>query len=125
MKLDSIAPNAHYDMVGGKPVAMKRDNDGSTLYRFNIKPEMGIPDGETEERQIGWQCVEVRTFDRPTKANLKKAIIRSIIDETAEFALVNNYNKHVLGIAINERAVDAYKEYLQFTVDLDEILKTL
>lgn len=125
MKLDSIAPNAHYDMIGGKPAVLQRDNDGSALYRFNIKPEMGIPDEDEkkEERQIGWQCVEVRTFEKPTKANLKKAIIRSLIDETAEFALVNSYNKHVLGIAVNEKAVDDYKDYLQLTEDLDGLLE--
>lgn len=126
MRLDSIAPNAHYDMVGGKPSVLQRDNDGSTLFRFNIEPEMGIPDGETEERQVGWCCYEVRTFQKPTKANLKKEVIRSIIDETAEFALVNRYNKHVLGIAISEHAVDDYKEYLRLTEDLEALLvKTL
>ncbi|MCM1168779.1 MAG: hypothetical protein NC324_02470 [Bacteroides sp.] len=126
MRLDSIAPNAHYDMVGGKPAVLQQDNDGSTLYRFNIAPETGVPDGETEERQIGWQCVEVRTFERPTKANLKKAIIRSILDETEEFSLVNSYNKHMLGIAVSEKAVEAYKEYLQMTEDLESMLsKTL
>ena len=30
------------------------------LYRYNIEPEMGIPDGKTKETQIGWQCREIR-----------------------------------------------------------------
>lgn len=124
MKLNSIEANAHYDMVHGKPTVLERDNDGSNIYRFNIEPEMGIPDGEESEVQIGWKCCEIRTWNKPTKASLKKAIIRSIIDETAEFDLVNSYNKHVLGIAPNEQAVADYKEYLQFTEDLDVMLKT-
>lgn len=122
MKLDSIEANAHSDLAHGKPVVLEKDNDGSSIYRYNIQEETGIPEGGTEEVQIGWKCCEVRTFARPTKANLKKAIIRSQIDETAEFDLVNSYNKHVLGIAIDENAVTEYKEYLQFTEDLDVLL---
>ena len=124
MKLNSIEPNAHYDMVHGKPAVLEHDNDGSSIYRFNIEPEMGIPDGEESEAQIGWKCREIRIWGNPVKANLKKAIIRSIIDETAEFDLVNSYNKHVLGIAPNDTAVADYKEYLQFTEDLDAMLVT-
>ena len=119
MKLDSLEPNAHYDMAHGYPAVLEKDNDGSVIYRVNINEEKAIPDGEAEERQIGWSCYEVRTFDKPTKANLKRVFIRSVIDETAEFALVNSYNKHILGIAPDDKAVAEYKEYLQFTEDLD------
>jgi hypothetical protein len=123
MKLNSIEANAHYDMVHGKPAVLEKDNDGSFIYRMNIEPEMGVPDGQKEETQIGWKCYEVRAFNQPTKENLKRTIIRSVIDETAEFDLVNSYNKHVLGVVVNEAAVTEYKEYLQFTVDLDALLK--
>ena len=119
MKLDSLEPNAHYDMAHGMPAVLEKDNDGSVIYRVNITEEKAIPDGEAEERQIGWSCYEVRTFDKPTKANLKRVFIRSVIDETAEFSLVNSYNKHILGIAPDDKAVAEYKEYLQFTEDLD------
>lgn len=122
MKLNSIEANARYDLVHGAPAVLEKDNDGSFLYRFNIAPEMGIPDGEEKEVQVGWKCCEIRTFSKPTKANLKKVIIRSVLDETAEFDLVNSYNKHVLGVAVDENAVAAYKEYLQFTEDLDAML---
>lgn len=122
MKLDSIAPNAHYDMEHGKPAALEHDNDGSTIIRYNIEPEMGTPDGESEERQIGWQCHEVRIWDKPTKASLKKAIIRDVIDESQEFAIVNAYNSHILGIEINPDAVDEYKEFLQFRKDVDTLV---
>lgn len=122
MKLDSIAPNAHYDMEHGKPAALEHDNDGSTIIRYNIEPEMGTPDGESEERQIGWQCHEVRIWDKPTKASLKKAVIRDVIDESQEFAIVNAYNSHVLGIEINPDAVDEYKEFLQFRKDVDTLV---
>lgn len=122
MKLNSLVPNARYDLEHGKPSVFEQDNDGSNLYRYNIEPEMGIPDGQTEEIQVGWQCREIRIWDKPTKANLKKSIIRSIVDESAEFDIVNSYNKHVLGIKLDTTAVDNYKEYLQFTEDLDTML---
>ena len=64
----------------------------------------------------------MRTFDKPTKANLKRVIIRSVLDETAEFDLVNSYNKHILGVSVNDNAVAEYKEYLQFTEDLNALL---
>lgn len=126
MKLDSLEPNAHYDMAHGMPAVLEKDNDGSVIYRVNINEEKAIPDGEAEERQIGWSCYEVRTFDKPIKANLKRVFIRSVIDETAEFSLVNSYNKHILGIAPDDKAVAEYKEYLQFTEDLDsQIIRDL
>jgi hypothetical protein len=108
--------------VNGKPSVFEKDNDGSYLYRYNIEPEMGIPDGETVETQIGWKCSEIRVWEKPSKGVLKKAIIRSIVDESSEFAIVNAYNKHVLEIKVDSSAVDAYKEYLQFTEDLDVML---
>ena len=126
MKLNSLEPNAHYDLAHGIPAVLEKDNDGSVIYRVNITEETAIPDGEAEERQIGWSCYEVRTFDKPTKANVKRVFIRSVIDETAEFSLVNSYNKHILGIAPDDKAVAEYKEYLRFTEDLDaQIIRDL
>lgn len=122
MKLNLLEPNAMYDLVHGKPSVLEQDNDGSFLYRYNIEPEIGIPDGQTEEIQIGWQCREIRIWEKPTKAVLKKAIIRSVVDETKEFALLNDYNKHILEIKIDSTAVAAYKEFLQFTEDVDAML---
>lgn len=123
MKLNSIEPNAHYDIAHGMPAVLEKDNDGSVIYRVNIAEEKAIPEGEKEARPIGWSCYEVRTFAKPTKANLKRVFIRSVIDETAEFDLVNSYNKHILGIVKDDAAVSEYKDYLQFTEDLDTMLK--
>lgn len=122
MKLNSIEANAHYDMAHGKPAVLEHDNDGSSLYRFNIEAEFGNDEEPTV--QTGWKCREVRTFDKPTKANLKKVIIRSILDETTEFDLVNSYNKHILGVVKDDAAVSEYKDYLRFTEDLDTMLTT-
>lgn len=129
MKLVSIAPNAHYDMTHGKPLTLEKDNDGSCVVRLNVAPEMGNPGGDiavqsadAEETQTGWSCYEVRTFANPTKANLKREIIRSLVDETAEFELVNSYNKHVFGIKVDEDAVQRYKDFLMLTEEIDAAL---
>ena len=122
MKLKTLEPNAHYDIVNGKPSAIYKDNDGSYLYRYNIVAENAVKDGENQESQIGWQCRELRIYETPTKSVLKRAIIRSVVDGSAEFNIVNSYNKHVLGIKIDESAVTNYIEYLQFIEDLDAML---
>lgn len=118
-------------MTHGQPKPIEKDNDGSTIVRLNIAPETGVSGGDgiapqsdeaTEPVQTGWSCFEVRTFSTPTKANLKKAIIRAVVDETAEFDLVNSYNKHVFGIKVDEDAVQRYKDFLNFTEELDAAL---
>lgn len=135
MTLNSLTPNAHYDMAHGKPAVIERDNDGSFLYRLNIEPEYGNDDtqnadasGDATEQaenavqdggtQIGWMCYETRCWNAVAKNNIERAVIRSVVDECSEFNLVNSYNRHVLGIKVDEQAVEDYKEYLQFTIDL-------
>ena len=125
MKLDSIAPNAHYDMENGKPASIQHDNDGSTIIRYNIEPEFAEKEGETEQEQIGWMCHEVRIWDKHEKVSAKKAVIRDVIDESAEFALVNAFNSHALGIEINPAAVEEYKEYLQFRAAVDKMVESI
>lgn len=122
MKLKSLTPNAFYDMVVGMPSCIQKDNDGSFLYRYNIRPKMGADEEGGEEKQVGWQCREVRIWEHPTKSALKKAIIRSVVDDTEELGIINAYYKHVLGIKDCEAAVEQYKAFLQFTEDLDEML---
>ena len=52
-------------------------------------------------------------------------VIRDVIDESAEFALVNAFNSHALGIEINPAAVEEYKEYLQFRADVDKMVESI
>lgn len=126
MKLKELKPNACYDMVAGKPTAIYKDNDGSWLYRYNIEQwiELGLDDVE-EEQQVGWQCREVRVWEQPTKAVIKKAIIRSVVDESTELGIINDYNMHEMGIRANAKAVERYKEYLLFIDELDKMLENL
>lgn len=122
MKLNSLAPNAQYDLQHGRPAVLEADNDGSYLYRYNISEQFRVVEGKTDEEHVGWECCEIRIWETPSKTALKKAIIHSVLDEPAEFALVNSYNKHILGIKNNPTAVEEYKEFLLFTEELDALL---
>ena len=118
MTLDSLTPNAHYDVAHGEPAVIEHDNDGSFLYRLNIVPEYETDEETGEKKQIGWSCYETRCWNNADKGTIERAVIRSVVDDCSEFNLVNSYNKHVLGIKEDEQAVADYKEYLQFTIDL-------
>lgn len=125
MNLNSNVPNAHYDMAHGRPLAIERDGDGSTIVRWNIAPEMGIPEGETEEKQIGWSCTEIRIWCNPTKDNLKKSIIRHYLDECDEFGIINDFNKFNLGITTDETARTKYVDFLTFTEEVSTIVNSI
>ena len=112
-------------MEHGKPAAIQHDNDGSTIIRYNIEPEFAEKEGKTESEQIGWMCHEIRIWDKPENVSVKKAVIRDVVDESAEFALVNAFNSHALGIEINPVAVEEYKEYLQFRADVDKMVESI
>ena len=64
----------------------------------------------------------MRFWGEHTKKNIKKAVIRHFYDETAEFDLVNSYNKHVLKIHEDDEAVANYTDFLNFTEDLDALI---
>lgn len=124
MKLDSLEPNAHYDMAHGKPAITERDVQGYYYYRFNIVPEYQIPEGAQEPVQVGWMCYEVIVWNELTKDACKQSILRSVLNESEELALVNAYNSHLLGIEENEQAVAEYREYLTFRKDVAALLES-
>ena len=122
MKLDSLAPNAFYDMVVGMPTTLQRDNDGSCLYRYNIKPRMVAGEDGGEEQQDGWQCRELRLFVEPTCDNIKHAIINSVYNADARLDLVSRYNAYVSAISNDDTIAEEYKTFIQFMDDVDELL---
>lgn len=125
MRLNSLEPNAHYDLRHGKPLSIERDNDGSTIVRFNIEEDKSVPEGKKKAEIVGYKCREIRIWDEPTKKNIKKTFIRSVIDESEEFELVNSYYKYQLGVVKDETAVERYKEFLLFTEEIDEAVKSM
>lgn len=122
MKLDSLAPNAFYDMVVGMPTTLQRDNDGSYLYRYNIKPRMVAGEDGGEEQQDGWQCRELRLFVEPTCDNIKHAIINSVYNADERLELVSRYNAYVSAISNDDTIAEEYKSFIQFMDDVDELL---
>lgn len=69
----------------------------------------------------------VKVWNRPTFAGLVKAVIRSEIDETEEFNKVNDYNAAKEGIIDGDeaaRAIQSYREFLQFVTEVKEMVKT-
>ena len=122
MKLDSLAPNAFYDMVVGMPTTLQRDNDGSYLYRYSIKPRMVAGEDGGEEKQDGWQCRELRLFVEPTCENIRHAIINSVYNADARLDLVSRYNAYVSAISNDDTIAEEYKSFIQFMDDVDELL---
>lgn len=79
MKLNSITPNASYDMIYGKPKSFEKDGDGTFIYRYNIIPEMNSEEGK-ENEQAGWKCRELR-IQEPSIEVIKTAMMRSFEKE--------------------------------------------
>jgi hypothetical protein len=107
-----------------RPPVFQDLGDGSWYYNYNIQEvevQMGTENG-TPRPAFEYDTVHV--WGRPTKALLKREIIRSKVDESAELAIVNAYSKHVLQVKVDEEAVENYKRFLQFTEDLDAMLVT-
>ena len=111
-----LKKNAIYDNVNGKPSFIYVDGDGSCLIRLDVEP-IDI------SGNVGWECFEIRIKAKPIKAEIKQVIIRSIISECEEFALLNDYNKYLLGIESNEDAKNKYVEYLVFLEHIDALIK--
>lgn len=107
---------AFYDQ---QPLKLEKDNNGSAVFRWNIE------EVTTDEEITQWKCDEVRFFGLVDRNTIKKAIIREHLTETEEFSIINKFNAHNLGIAIDETAVTKYTDYLNYTFSIDAILETL
>ena len=106
---------AQYDNL---PAALERDRDGSNIFRYNILEVQ-------TENGTAYNCDEIRFWDEPNKTIIKRLIIRENFTESEEFAILNKYNSHLLGIDINENAVVKYTNFLLFLKQVDEILKNV
>lgn len=124
MKLESLIPNAYYDMVVGMPSTLQRDNDGSYLYRYNIQPQMGTDEKSGEEKQVGWQCRELRLFATPTVEALKSAIIDSVYSVDARLELINRHNAYMSAISDDATIVEEYRAFVQFCKDVELLLNS-
>lgn len=69
----------------------------------------------------------MQVWEKPTYENLTRAIIRSEIDETEEFSLINDYYAAQLGIETDEdrkkKAVNDYKTYLAHVAEIKQMVR--
>lgn len=100
-----------------RPATIQPLGNGAYHYNYNIV-ERTETDPETGEVRTVYDYDTVKVWDEPTYEKLVKAVIRETLDETQEFAIINEYNAGVLGVitdsAAKAAAKQAYKDYLTF-----------
>ena len=111
-----------------RPAIIEPLGNGAYHYNFNIETVTStekVADGE--EPRTTYNYDTVKFWDKPTYEKLVRAVLREEIDETKELSYLNDYNAAVFGIIEEEearnRAIKAYKEYLQFVRDTKAMVK--
>ena len=109
-----------------RPAVIQPLGNGAYHYNYNIV-ERQETDPETGETKTIYDYDTVKVWDKPTYEKLVKAVIREKLDETQEFAIINEYNAGVLGVITDttkkQEAKQAYKDYLTFVVATKAMVK--
>lgn len=110
-----------------RPAVIQPLGNGAYHYNYNIV-ERQETDPETGEVKTVYDYDTVKVWDKPTYEKLVKAVIREKLDETQEFAIINEYNAGVLGVILDttkkQEAKQAYKDYLTFVAATKAMVKT-
>lgn len=108
-----------------RPAIIQDLGNGSYHYNYNVV-ERTVEDEETGEKTV-YDYETVQVWEKPTYDNLTRAIIRSELDETEEFSLINDYYAAQLGIETDEerkaKAVSDYTAYLQHVADIKQMVR--
>ena len=108
-----------------RPAIIQDLGNGSFHYNYNVT-ERKIEDEEVGEKTV-YDYDTVQVWEKPTYENLTRAIIRSEIDETEEFSLINDYYAAQLGVEKDEdrktKAVNDYKAYLAHVADIKQMVR--
>lgn len=108
-----------------RPAIIQDLGNGSYHYNYNVV-EKTVEDEETGEKTV-YDYDTVQVWEKPTYDNLTRAIIRSELDETEEFSLINDYYAAQLGIETDDdrkaKAVSDYKAYLQHVADIKQMVR--
>ncbi len=108
-----------------RPAIIQDLGNGSFHYNYNVT-ERKIEDEEVGEKTV-YDYDTVQVWEKPTYDNLTRAIIRSEIDETEEFSLINDYYAAQLGVEKDEyrktKAVNDYKDYLAHVADIKQMVR--
>lgn len=109
-----------------RPAVIQPLGNGAYHYNYNIV-ERQETDPETGEAKTVYDYDTVKVWDKPTYEKLVKAVIREKLDETQEFAIINEYNAGVLGVITDttkkQEAKQAYKDYLTFVAATKAMVK--
>ena len=109
-----------------RPAVIQPQGNGAYHYNYNIV-ERQETDPETGEVKTVYDYDTVKVWDKPTYEKLVKAVIREKLDETQEFAIINEYNAGVLGVITDstkkQEAKQAYKDYLTFVAATKAMVK--
>ena len=111
-----------------RPAVIQPLGNGAYHYNYNIV-ERQATDPETGEIKTVYDYDTVKVWDKPTYEKLVKAVIREKLDETQEFAIINEYNAGVLGVITDttktkkQEAKQAYKDYLTFVAATKAMVK--
>lgn len=109
-----------------RPAVIQPLGNGAYHYNYNIV-ERRETDPETGEVKTVYDYDTVKVWDKPTCEKLVKAVIREKLDETQEFAIINEYNAGVLGVITDttkkQEAKQAYKDYLTFVAATKAMVK--
>lgn len=109
-----------------RPAVIQPLGNGAYHYNYNIV-ERQETDPETGEVKTVYDYDTVKVWDKPTYEKLVKAVIREKLDETQEFAIINEYNAGVLGVITDttkkQEAKQAYKDYLTFVAETKAMVK--
>ena len=108
-----------------RPAILQPLGNGSYHYNYNIVEE------KTKDREAGEKTVynydTVQVWQKPDYESLTRAVIRSEIDETEEFSLINNYYASQLGIETDEdrkaKAVADYRAHLSLVIAIKAMVK--
>lgn len=109
-----------------RPAVIQPLGNGAYHYNYNIV-ERQERDPETGEIKTVYDYDTVKVWDKPTYEKLVKAVIREKLDETQEFAIINEYNAGVLGVITDttkkQEAKKTYKDYLTFVAATKAMVK--
>lgn len=109
-----------------RPAVIQPLGNGAYHYNYYIV-ERQETDPETGEVKTVYDYDTVKVWDKPTYEKLVKAVIREKLDETQEFAIINEYNAGVLGVITDttkkQEAKQAYKDYLTFVAATKAMVK--
>jgi hypothetical protein len=104
-----------------KPPVIQNQNNGSTLYNYDIEL-ITQNDQQTGIERTSYKCNQVIIFGELTKKKIKKAIIEAEISGDDEKKLINDYSAFQLNILTDEKYQINYLAFLARRKEIKEMV---